>query len=108
MEIETPDKICSISTMRFRYPGDIPVDADQLTPSEKTMCIKVLKRACQKKDKIINRLRVQHIRQNRKIVSLQELLTKLRQKFELSENVQNIVQVNNMGTFLLAMQVDTS
>jgi len=96
MEIETPllDKISNISTKRFRYPGDIS-DVDQLTPSEKTMCIKVLKRACKKKDKIINRLRVQHIRQKRKIVNLQELLTELRQKFELSENVQNIVQVKN-------------
>lgn len=66
MEVETPllDNISSISTKRFRYPGDIP-DEEQLTPSEKTMCIKVLKRACEKKDKIINRLRVQHTRKEK-------------------------------------------
>lgn len=76
------------------YPGDIKDDIiDQLSLSTKSTCIKLLKRACLKKDHAIKRLYAKQIRDKKKIINLEELLTELRQQCGLSSNASNIIQV---------------
>lgn len=102
MEIETSlvDNTSTILKNTIRYPGDIGAEVlNKFTPSVQMKYIKLLKHACEKKNKTINRLRVQQLPQKRKIASLQELLTELRQKYELSENTSEIVQVKNCNNY---------
>ncbi|XP_067210168.1 uncharacterized protein [Linepithema humile] len=72
--IQTPKKL-------LRYPGDINDNILQnITPRTSIRIIKMLKKECQKKDKIIKRCRTQQNRQKKKIEHLTELLFKVRKK----------------------------
>lgn len=85
---ETPSK------NRMCYAGDIKSrDIEEISPKTLIKSMKVLKKSCDKKDKIINRLRVQHCRQKKKIESLETLLHELRTKNLLSSTSSDIIKV---------------
>ncbi|XP_024870392.1 THAP domain-containing protein 1-like [Temnothorax curvispinosus] len=85
---ETPSK------KRMCYAGDIKTaEMKNMSPRTLIKAMEILKRSCNKKDKIINRLKVQQYRQKKRIDSLQTLLCELRTKGLLSATSSDIVQV---------------
>ena len=84
---ETPPK------KRICYAGDIKCKVEKMSPEMLIKSINILKKTCNKKDKIINRLRVQHYRQKKKIESLESLLNELRTKGLISPTSSDIVEV---------------
>jgi len=68
------DEICQTSSKkRICYAGDKKFrNVENMTFVK---LLNILKKSCEKKDKIINRLRIQHYRQKKKIESLKALLS---------------------------------
>jgi len=84
---ETPSK------KRMCYAANIKTpEIKNMSPRTLITAVEMLKESCHKKDKIINRYRVQQY-QKKKIDSLQNLLCELRTKSLLSAISSDIVQV---------------
>lgn len=96
LQYDTPERIqiCKTPTKKLRYPGDINENTIRdMTPRSALKSVKILKRACVKKDITIKRLRNEQSRRKKKIESLEKLLMELKQKCLLSSNSSDIVQV---------------
>ncbi|XP_020279325.1 THAP domain-containing protein 1-like [Pseudomyrmex gracilis] len=99
MEIETvaqcEDEICQTPPIKQIY-YIVDVNSGNIKNMSSKMLVRtlnMLKKSCEKKDKIINRLRVQHFRQKRKIESLEALLAALRERNLLPPVSSDTVQV---------------
>ncbi|XP_020286801.1 uncharacterized protein LOC109856199 [Pseudomyrmex gracilis] len=80
--VQSEDEIYQgVSKKRIYYAGDINLrNVENMTPKMLVKSLNILKKSCEKKDKIINRLRAQHCCQKKKIESLEALLSKFREK----------------------------
>lgn len=87
-QVSTPRKM-------VRYPGDV-LWSDKIvnmSPQSIAKSIRILKNACDKKNKTIKRLYTQTHRQKKKIKNISSLLMELRQKCLLSSNSGDVLQV---------------
>lgn len=57
---------CETPSKKVCYPGDIK-SPTVMTPRTLIKCVRVLKKSCQKKDKIIKRLRTEQYRHKKKL-----------------------------------------
>lgn len=86
MEIETvaqckDENYHTPTTKHIYYIVDINSgNITNMTPKMLVKTLNILKKSCEKKDKLINRMRVQHFRQKRKIETLEALLSAFRAK----------------------------
>lgn len=84
----------TVSAKRMCYAGDINIEKVRtVSPTTLLKSMNILKRICEKKNAVINRLRVQIHRQKRKIKSLEALLNELRTKGFLSPTPSDIIKV---------------
>lgn len=96
MENDPHEKISNktLSAKRLSYAGDIEIEkVKNMSPRTITKSMTILKKICEEKDKVINRLKVQIFRQKRKIENLETLLRELQRKGLLSSNSSDIIQV---------------
>ncbi|XP_011869794.1 PREDICTED: uncharacterized protein LOC105563092 [Vollenhovia emeryi] len=69
-----PSNILNTPRKIYRYPGDIKDElVEQMSPTTKSNCIRLLKSACKAKDKTIQKLKVNEFRHKKKISSLEKL-----------------------------------